>query len=152
LRKLVETEVRRSVLINADPDSVWKTITEPENISAWISEKPIKIISEWKLGSGIVFESEWNGRLNIDKGIILELKKPEIFRYSFWTHISRMPDIPENYAVIEFILEEHGTQTLLSVIHSNLIMEAGYEHANFFWIVALNEIKKLAEHISNSTL
>jgi uncharacterized protein YndB with AHSA1/START domain len=134
-----------SILVNATPINVWKVLTDPEQISCWITEQKTKIISEWKEGSAITFESEWHGKKIRDKGWIQKLEPGKIFRYSYWTKIFRLPDLPENYAIIEFRLENDNGRTILSVTHSNLVMEAGYEHSDYYWKVALHEIKKLAE-------
>jgi hypothetical protein len=134
-----------SILICATPINIWKVLTDPELISCWITEQQTKIVSEWNEGSAIIFESEWYGKKIQDTGWIQKLEPGKIFRYSYWSKIFRLPDLPENYAIIEFMLKDENGKTLLSVKHSNLLMEAGYDHANYYWKIALHEIRKLAE-------
>ncbi|MEJ0104533.1 MAG: SRPBCC domain-containing protein [Bacteroidota bacterium] len=79
------------------------------------------------------------------KGKILQLEPGKLFQYSSWSKISKLPDKPENYSLIEFRLTPMEDQTTLSVTHSNLIAKAAVEHSNFYWNVALGLIRRLTE-------
>ncbi len=111
----------------------------------WLTDIGIEIISDFKVGNPIIFTGKWNGANREDHGIILEFEPEKVFRYSYWSKISRLPDVPENYTYMEFRLISKEDQTILNLKHSNLIWETGWEHSNFYWGVALNVIKKLAE-------
>ncbi len=69
----------------------------------------------------------------------------KVFAYTYWSKVTRLPDIPENYATIEFVLEAKDNQTILTFTTTNLIAETAYEHSNFYWGITLNVIKKLVE-------
>jgi len=45
--------------------------------------------------------------------------------------LSRLPDNPEDYSLVEFRLTPAGDQTILTLTQSNLVAEAAYEHARF---------------------
>ena len=136
--------IAKTITINALPLRVWDTLTNPEQMKLWLSDLEISVISEWKVGSPITFNGK-QSKTNSYKGIVLKFEPGKVFQYSLWTRISRLPDKPENYTVIEFTLTSKGNQTVLTLTHSNLIAETAMEHSNFYWNVALQVIKKLAE-------
>ena len=138
-----KTIVIKSITINAPASRVWEIITTPGLIKDWLSEKEISVISEWKEGSPIIFHGK---RIEIvGKGVILKLEPEKAFQYSYWTSISRMPDTAENHSIIGYHLEEDKWKTILTLTHENLIAETAWEHSNFYWMIALNEIRKMAE-------
>jgi uncharacterized protein YndB with AHSA1/START domain len=139
-------EVSKSILINAPIAKVWDVITGADTISKWMLEENMSVISDWKVGSPIVFKRALTNITFEDKGTVLKSEKERIFQYNHWSKLTRLKDAPENYSIITLSLEPKGNETLLSVIHSNLIAEAGLEHANFYWNSTLRIIKKMAEN------
>lgn len=135
--------VSKSININASSSKVWEALTNPNLMKQWMMDAEIEIKTNWEPGSPIIISGKMNGHFEY-KGTILQFEPEKILRYNSWTKISRLPDLPENYSVIEFRLTE-GNQTELTVIQSNLIAEAAYEHANFYWTSALNVLKHIAE-------
>src|SRR5580704_1104766 len=115
------TIVEKSIRIEAQPSKVWETITNPDLIKKWLSDKEYTIISDWQIGGSIVFKDHSIKSSKEDHGIILDLIPDKLFRYSYWSWVSRLPDLPENYTIIEFKLTPDKDQTILSVTQSNLI-------------------------------
>ncbi|WP_428660385.1 SRPBCC family protein [Runella sp.] len=136
--------VSKSIRINAPASRVWAILTDPDRIKVWMSEAEINIITDWVVGSPIIFQSNVNGKHEY-KGVILQLEPEKVFRYSSWSKISRLPDQPENYSLIEFRLTPMENQTTLTVTHSNLIAKAAIEHSNFYWNGTLEIIRQLTE-------
>ncbi|HXB11562.1 MAG TPA: SRPBCC domain-containing protein [Bacteroidia bacterium] len=136
--------ITKTITINAPPSKVWNTLTSPEQMKSWLSELEINVISEWKVGSPITFDGK-QSKTNSYKGIILKFEPEKVFQYSMWTNISRLPDKPENYTVIDFTLTPQENKTVLTLTHSNLIAETAMEHSNFYWNVTMQVIKKLVE-------
>jgi hypothetical protein len=108
-------------------------------------EEEMSVISDWKVGSPITFKRVLGKATIEDKGFVLKKESEKVFQYNYWSKITRLADAPENYAVVTLTFEPKGNKTLLTVTHSNLIMKAGVEHANFYWNVTLQVIKRLAE-------
>jgi uncharacterized protein YndB with AHSA1/START domain len=139
------TSVSKTIIINAPASKVWDTLTKPKLMKLWMSDGEIEIISDWKIGSPFVIHSNVNGKHEY-KGEILQLELVKVFQYSSWSKISKLPDTSENYSLIEFKLEPYENKTTLSITHNNLIAKAAVEHSNFFWNIALQEIKKMCEN------
>ena len=142
---MTETELSKSLLISAPIARVWDIVTTGKNISKWMLEEEMSIVSDWKVGSSILFKRKLYKATYEDKGIVLKYEKEKVFQYNHWSKIMRLPDVPENYSIITFIFEPKGNETLLTVKHSKLIAETAYEHANFYWNTTLQIIKKMSE-------
>jgi uncharacterized protein YndB with AHSA1/START domain len=140
-----EKIIDRTITIAAPALEVWKILTNPEVIKAWLADGDIEAISEWKAGSSIVFKGKLHGYDYFAKGTILEFIPGRIFKYNSWNKIEQLPDEPQNYSIFEFLLEEQEGITALRFMHSNLKAKAQYEHSNMYWNVTLGLIKEMAE-------
>jgi uncharacterized protein YndB with AHSA1/START domain len=136
--------ITKTITINAPSLRVWDTLTNPEQMKLWLSDLEINVSSEWKVGSLIMFSGKQH-KTNSYKGTILKFEVGKVFQYSLWTRISRLPDKPENYTIIDFTLAPEEDRTILTLTHSNLIAETAMEHSNFYWNVTLKVIKRLIE-------
>ena len=140
-----EKTILKSIIINAPVSKVWDTITNPEKMKQWLYDSDIEVLSDWKTGSPILFRGKFHGRKFEDKGTILKFEPGKVFRYSYLSWISRLPDIPENYTIIEFQLTPQEGQTLLSLTQTGFAAKASYEHWNFYWLVTLGILKGVGE-------
>jgi uncharacterized protein YndB with AHSA1/START domain len=61
-----------STTINAPASKVWDAMTKPELIKKYLFDTDV--ISDWKVGSPILYRGEWQGKHFEDKGKILELE------------------------------------------------------------------------------
>jgi len=135
--------VNKSITINADKAQVWDALVNPEKIKQYLFGTDT--VSEWKVGSPIIFQGEWQGQAYIDKGTILQFEENEIFQYDYWSAFSGTEDLPENYSVITLRLKEEGAATLLSLTHQNYATEENRDHSDGSWEMVLNSIKELVE-------
>ena len=138
--------ITKTVTINATPARVWETITNPDSIKAWLTENgTTTVISDWKIGSPILFTGTWHKIKYTDKGTILQFEPEKVLAYSYWSRFSKLPDRIENYSLIEFRLTPGDHQTLHTLTHSNLVAEGMVGHSNFYWNITLHRIRKLIE-------
>src|SRR5579859_3503959 len=100
--------VNKAIAVDAPPAKVWEALTTPDLIRQWLSESAIDTISDWKVGSSIIQQGNLHGIKFQNKGTILQTEPGRLLRYTQWNNISRLPDIPENYSVIEFQLTPDG--------------------------------------------
>jgi uncharacterized protein YndB with AHSA1/START domain len=141
-----EKAITKSVTINAPAAKVWEALTNLDSIKAWLTENgATTVLSDWKIGSPILFTGIWHKAKYADKGTILEFEPEKVLAYSYWSRFSKLPDSPENYSVMEFRLTPEDNQTILTLIHSNLVAEGMSGHSNFYWTITLNRIKELIE-------
>lgn len=139
--------VNRTVTIKARPSTVWRTLTDPELIKQWMAEPEmaIEIITDWKVGSTIAVKGFHHISFE-NKGTVLRFEPNSILQYSHLSSLSRLPDKPENYSVIEFRLtprEENSTS--LTVEITNFPTESIFRHIDFYWRVTIDVIKRFVE-------
>jgi len=138
--------VNKSIDIDAPTLKVWEVLTTPDLIRQWLSESAIDTISDWKAGSSIIQRGNLHGIKFQNKGTILQFEPEKVLKYTQWSNISRLPDSPENYSLLEFQLTWDGKCASLMLTHSNLVTEVMYKHVNFYWNTTLNKLKKLIEN------
>jgi uncharacterized protein YndB with AHSA1/START domain len=139
----IDKIVEKSIEINAGIEKVWKALTTPEIIKKYFFGT--ETISDWKVGSQIVFQGEWEGQKYRDHGTILKFEVNRIFQYDYWSNFSGFEDKPENYTRITFELSLINNQTKLSLIQDHFITEKQFEHSGDNWEMILGKIKELTE-------
>jgi uncharacterized protein YndB with AHSA1/START domain len=139
--------MKKTVNINAPASQVWHMLTTPELMKKWMmSDIEIDIITDWKVGSPMVIRGNMNGKNFENKGRVLQFEPEKTFQYSHLSSLSRLPDQPENYSLIEFRLEPLENQTILTLTLSNFPTESIYKHLAFYWNVTLEVLKKMIEN------
>lgn len=136
-------EVEDSILIHASPTKIWKALTDPALIKEYLFGT--ETITDWKVGSDLTFQGEWEGQPYKDKGHILEFTLEKILSYDYWSGFSGLEDIPENYATITYTLEEQGDDVWLRVSQKGFAKKENQEHSEKGWSQVLLKIKEIAE-------
>ncbi len=62
-------KVQKEVVIQAGADVVWNALTDKETIKKYFFGT--EAISDWEVGSSLIFWGEWEGKTYQDKGTIL---------------------------------------------------------------------------------
>ncbi len=132
-----------SININAPAARVWEALTTPSIIKQYFFGTDT--ISDWKVGSPIVFRGEWEGKHYEDKGHIIEKIPGKMLRYSYWSSMSGTEDKPENYVTITYDLAEKKDKTLLTVTQENIPDEKTKNHSEENWNKVFGDLKKLLE-------
>jgi uncharacterized protein YndB with AHSA1/START domain len=132
-----------SILIDAKPEKVWKALTDPDLIKRYLYGTEAD--SDWKVGSPITYKGVWEGRPYEDKGRILEIEPGRLFKSSYWSAFSSLPDSPENYNTVTYELGA-GDSTTLTVTQDNIPSEEGRAQAEGNWRMVLQALKELLEN------
>jgi uncharacterized protein YndB with AHSA1/START domain len=133
----------KTIHINASPATVWDALTNPDVIRKWLFGT--NVISDWKVGTPILFTGTWQGTEYKDKGTILKLEKEKLFEYNYWSGFSGLPDTIENYSVITFELTPMQGGTELRLTQGHFPTETGFEHSDKNWDATLALMKKIIE-------
>ena len=112
-----ELFVNVSAKVDASTANVWKALTDPALIKEYFFGTNVD--TDWRPGSPIFFRGSWEGKAYEDKGAILEAVTEKRLSYTYWSSMSGVPDVPENYKTVTFELSQEGTQTLLKLNQSN---------------------------------
>ena len=135
--------VKESIFINADPQNVWDALVNPKKIKRYLFGTDT--ISDWKVGSRIIYKGIWQGKEYEDGGTILTMVPGKIFQSTYWSSMAGTEDKPENYATVTYELDKKDDGTLLSLTQDNCKTEEQKKHLEENWSVVLEGLKKVAE-------
>lgn len=135
-----------TVIINSEPLKVWTVLTSAELMPKWMGEPEMKleIHTDWKINSPIFIHGFHHVKFE-NKGIVLQYDKGKMLSYSHLSSISRLPDKPENYSILEFILTAVDKNTQLTLNIKNFPTEIIRKHLEFYWRTTIITIKKNVE-------
>ncbi len=134
---------KASIEILAPVSKVWKALITPEIIKQYFFGT--EAVSEWKVGSPLIFKGEWQGKKYEDKATILDMIPGKLFKYSYWSSMSGIEDRPENYVNVSYELENNDDSTRLTITQENIPDEKMKEHSEQNWHKVLTALKKLLE-------
>jgi uncharacterized protein YndB with AHSA1/START domain len=132
-----------SITINAPIARVWEALVNPDMIKQYMFGTDV--VTDWKEGSPIVWQGEWQGKAYQDKGTILKIDQERVLQYSHFSPLSGQPDVPENYHTVTIELSGQGRQTNVSLSQDNNATEQDREHSEKNWQMMLEGLKKLLE-------
>jgi uncharacterized protein YndB with AHSA1/START domain len=132
---------KASTKINASPSRVWEALTNPDLIKQYLFGT--QVTTDWKVGKPITYEGVWQGKAYKDKGKILQFETGRLLVSTYWSALSGLPDIPENYNTIRYELSPEDGGTRLSIIQDNNATQEDAEHSEQNWNYVLDGLKKL---------
>jgi uncharacterized protein YndB with AHSA1/START domain len=139
-----DLSVTGTTLINASREQVWDALTNPSKIKEYLSGT--ETVTDWKAGSPIVFQGEYNGQQYKDHGTILANIPCEVIKYTYWSAFTGLEDIPDNYSTITYLVDVKGQNlTQLQWIQKGYASEAGYQHSLQGMDAFMKQIKEIAE-------
>lgn len=110
----------------------------------------IQIFTDWVVGSPMIIRGKMNGKAFENSGTVLQFEPEKTLQYSHLSSISRLPDRPENYSLIEFRIQPTEEQTTLTLTIRQFPTESIYQHLAFYWNVTLEIIKRMIEEQGES--
>ncbi len=134
---------RASTTIHAPASRVWEALTQPELIKQYFFGSDI--VTDWKVGSPIYYRGEWQGRSYEDKGTVLEFEPNKRLVATHWSPLSGVPDIPENYHMVTYLLQEHDGNTDVTILQDHNASEEEKQHSEQNWQMVLTGLKRLVE-------
>jgi uncharacterized protein YndB with AHSA1/START domain len=102
-------------------------------------------VTDWKVGSPIVWKGTWEGKSYEDKGVILRFEPETLFECTHFSPLSGQPDSPENYHTLTYELSEDEGTTKLSLSQDGNKTEDEKVHSQQMWESMLEGVKKLVE-------
>ena len=134
---------KATTTIHAPVSKVWQALVNPEIIKQYLFNTDV--ISDWEVGSPIIYRGEWEGKPFEDKGKILEIEPEKVLRSTHWSPLSGVPDTPENYHTVSYALFEKGDTTEVTITQDNNASEEEKVHSEKNWRTVLDGMKKLLE-------
>jgi uncharacterized protein YndB with AHSA1/START domain len=129
--------------IDAPPEKVWQALTDPQLIKKYMFGSEVR--TDWKPGSPITWQGEFEGRKYMDKGEIIAAEPGRRLEVTHFSPLTGQEDRPENYHRVSYELQQtdDGTSVRLTQDNSSSAEEA--EHSAATWQMMLDGLKKVAE-------
>jgi uncharacterized protein YndB with AHSA1/START domain len=132
-----------SVTVHAPKAKVWAALVDPEAIKQYMFGA--NVVTDWKAGSPIRWQGEWQGKAYEDKGEILKIDQGRLLQYSHFSPLSGQPDAPENYHTVTIELAGEGAQTTVTLTQDNNKTAEDRKHSEKNWQGMLISLKKFLE-------
>jgi uncharacterized protein YndB with AHSA1/START domain len=134
---------KSSIAIHATPQRIWEALTTPAQLKEWFFGTDV--ITDWKVGSPILYRGMWQGKPFEDKGKILKVERPSRLESTHFSPLTGQPDVPENYHTVTYTITPHGDHTDVTITNDNNADEEGVKHSEQTWQMALDALKKYLE-------
>ncbi len=134
---------KAAITINAPASRVWEALTKPDLIKQYLFGT--HVTTDWKVGSPITYEGVWEGKAYKDKGQILEVEPGKLLVSTYWSAMSGLPDVPENYQTVRYELLPEGSGTRLTLTQDNNATQEDANHSAQNWSMVLDGMKKVIE-------
>ncbi len=132
-----------TIVINTHPSEVWDALTRPELIQQYLFGT--RVTTDWRVGSPITYRGTWQGKDYEDKGKVLRNEPEKLLVSTFWSSLSGVPDVPENYKTVRYELSAEGGGTQLTITQDNNDNQEEADHSEQNWRMVLDGIKRLLE-------
>jgi uncharacterized protein YndB with AHSA1/START domain len=140
---MANLSLKTSIEVNAPAAKVWRALTDPEVVKQYFFGTNVK--SDWKKGSTITWEGEWEGKTYKDTGTIHEIEPGKMIKYDYWSSMSGTEDLPENYVDITYLLDEKDGKTTLTIVQEKIKSEEAKQHSEQNWQGVFGKMKEMVE-------
>ena len=132
-----------TIIINAPTSKVWDALTNPHIIKQYLFGT--EVITDWQVGSPITYKGVWEGKHFEDKGRVLQIDEGKLLVSTFWSALSGLPDLPENYQTVRYELSADDSGTKLTILQDNNASQEAAKQSEQNWNTVLEGMKKLLE-------
>jgi uncharacterized protein YndB with AHSA1/START domain len=129
--------------ISASRERVWSALTDPEEIAKYMFGASVQ--TDWRQGSSITWNGEWEGKPYQDKGEIVEIDPPQRLVVTHFSPLTGQEDRPENYHTVAYELSDRGGTTHLALSQDNNGDQDEADRASANWGMMLSGLKETVE-------
>ena len=132
-----------SISVDATPTQVWKVLTTTKLIKEYLMATDVS--TDWKEGSTINYNGEYEGKKYHDKGVIKKIEPEKILQTTYWSSMGGKEDKPENYNLVTYKLTAKDDITVVTLTQDNNASEKEKEHSTENWKSVLRKLKEVVE-------
>jgi hypothetical protein len=104
-----------------------------------------EVRTDWKPGSPITWQGEFEGRAYEDKGEIISFEPSRQLEVTHFSPLTGQEDRPENYHRVRYDLQPTNGGTLVRLTQDNNSSADEAEHSAANWQMMLDGLKKVTE-------
>ena len=134
---------KAAITISAPASRVWDALTKPDLIKKYLFGT--EVTTDWRVGSPITYKGSWEGNTYEDKGKVLQVEPGSLLVSTYWSSMSGLPDVADNYKTVRYELAPQGGGTRLTIIQDNNATHEEAVQSEQNWKMVLEGIKKLIE-------
>jgi len=134
---------KATITISAPASRVWDALTKPDLIKKYLFGT--EVTTDWRVGSPITYKGSWEGKTYEDKGKVLQVEPGTLLVSTYWSSMSGLPDVADNYKTVRYELAPQGGGTRLTIIQDNNATHEEAVQSEQNWKMVLEGIKKLIE-------
>ncbi len=135
--------IKKEIHLDAPASVVWEALTNPDIVRQYLVGA--KVISDWKVGSKIVYCGSFDEIDFRDEGEITIFEPDKRFQYSYWSENHGTVNVKANHVILTYSLSEASAGTLLSVSQENYQSKEIADAMNHVWDLILGKLKEVVE-------
>jgi uncharacterized protein YndB with AHSA1/START domain len=132
-------EIRKTIIINASPEVVFRALTDETELTHWFSNE--KAVLESQVGGAWMLKNcrSYTGEIHTMRGKVLEIVQDKKVSYTW--NLDDYPDIPET--IVTWMIEplDGGSRSEIMLVHSDLANDFDDADRNWSYFIG-----RLAEH------
>jgi uncharacterized protein YndB with AHSA1/START domain len=132
-----------TTFVHATREKIWSAIIDPDLVEKYFFGT--RLSTDWKVGSTMEFQGEWQGQPYKDLGTVMTIDPPSNLSFSYWSSLSGNADRPELRQIIRYALEEADDGVRVTVSAANYDTEERAKHSAGLWEAVLEGLKQLVE-------
>ena len=132
-----------SITVKAPASRVWEALTKPEQIKQYLFGTDVT--TDWRVGNPITYKGVWEGKAYEDKGKILEVEPERLLVATYWSSMTGIPDLPENYQTVRYEITPVEGGCRLTITQDNNRTQADADHSAQNWNMVLDGLRKVVE-------
>jgi len=151
MKAVKNLKAEASIFINSTEAKIWDVLTNPDKIKLFMFGSNVK--TDWGIGNPIFFNRD---RLYpsapvlekpiVDKGKILQIINGKLLKFSFYNSMEGYEDIPENYSIVTYSIEEVDKGRFrLNYLRELIPIDFERENQERFLPGMMKQLKSLAE-------
>lgn len=102
-----------TISVTASKKDAWDAIINPVKIAQYLYGT--ETISDWKVGSEIIFQGKYEEWTYKDKGIIQRFSPEDELVYTYWAQFNNLDDEPENYSLVSIKIDAGKTDDTVNI-------------------------------------
>ena len=150
--------ITQSIRIEADIETVWRELVSPRAGENW---RGAHFETDWQVGELFEIETPIGSNIYRDKGRAIQVERPSLLQYSYWSQIAKLSDVAESYSIVTIRLVMDGDRTTLQLEQLvpptpsirgpdwEIGEDSGWRHWEFYWRCSLSALKRVAEESSS---